>query len=302
MLANDTRPAPNATVPSMYEVILDPQTSATINLLFTYLFTGLVLYFLHRNFHRFVTARQAFSLRLIHSVSARTVLVTNLPPHLRGDKVLADYFESCKWNVESVSVCREVEPLRKVLEKRTDALLKLERAWAEWVGNPAKGVTGYDPDMYAKRNKIARSLTASPLQSSERLIDIDEPEGDDREGQDRSLSTTSSTSNVNGSRDLEESSGADDHCHVHTTRPRPTFRPRWFGAKVDAIEYWEKKFDAADEKVRLLRKKGKFEATQVAFVTFEHVQDAVCEGWTPEDSANRSKWRVKSSITRTIRR
>ena len=302
-LANDTRPAPNATAPTMYDIILDPQTSATINLLFTYLFTGLVLYFLHRNFHRFVTSRQAFSLRLIHSVSARTVLVTNLPPHLRGDKVLADYFESCKWNVESVSVCREVEPLRKVLEKRTDALLQLEKAWAEWVGNPAKGVTGYDPDMYAKRNKIARSLTASPLQSSDRLIDIDdEPEGDDREGQDRSLSTTSSASNVNGSRDVEGSAGADDHCHVHTTRPRPTFRPRWFGAKVDSIEYWEKKFDAADDKVRLLRKKGKFEATQVAFVTFEHVQDAVSVSGASGSGADRSKWLAKSSTIRTTRR
>ena len=173
--------------------------------------------------------------------------------------------------MESVSVCREVEPLRRVLERRTDALLKLENAWADWVGNPAKGVTGYDPDFYAKRNRIARSLTASPQRSEAMLVDIDD---DDNEGRgQRSQSGLSTTSDVNGSRDVE--TGDEDHCHVHTTRPRPTFRPRWFGAKVDAIEFWEKKYKEADEKVRSLRKKGKFEASQSAFVTFEHVKDSV---------------------------
>ena len=262
---------PNGTSPTMGDVLLDPQTSATINLLFTYLFTGLVLYFLHRNFHRFIQSRQAFSLNLVHSISARTVLVTNLPQHLRGDKVLADYFESCNWSVESVSVCREVEPLRRVLERRTNALLKLETAWSDWVGNPAKGVTGYDPNMYNEKSKSGRSLTASPRRIEEPLI----PDLDDDSGTPTprpSNSTSSSTSNVNESRDVEE---GEDHCHVHTKRPRPTFRPRCFGTKVDAIEYWEKKYKEADLQVRQLRRKGKFEATHVAFVTFETVADAV---------------------------
>lgn len=184
---------------------------------------------------------------------------------------MADYFENCKWSVESVSVCREVEPLRRVLERRTNALLKLENAWADWVGNPAKGVSGYDPDLYVKRNKIARSLTASPQRADVLLVDIHDE--DNEESGQRSQSGQSSSSNLMASRDVE--TGEEDYCHVHTTRPRPTFRPRWFGAKVDAIEFWEKKFKEADEKVRLLRKKGKFEASQSAFVTFEHVKDAV---------------------------
>ena len=273
MFLNSSAPGShqNSTAPALVDVLLDPQTSATINLTFTYLFTILVLIFLHRNFHRFVQARQAFSLHLIHSISARTVLVTNLPSHLRGDKVLADYFENCNWSVESVSVCREVEPLRRVLERRTDALLKLENAWADWVGNPAKGVTGYDPDHYVKRNKITRSLTASPQRTDALLVDLDDD--DNEEPGSRSQTGQSSSSNLNTPRDVE--AGEEDHCHVHTTRPRPTFRPRWFGAKVDAIEFWEKQFKEADEKVRMLRKKGKFEASQSAFVTFEHVKEAV---------------------------
>lgn len=176
-----------------------------------------------------------------------------------------------------MSVCREVEPLRKLLEKRTNALLKLEEAWADWVGNPAKAVSGYDPDVYAKRNKIARSLTASP-QPQEDLL-IPGLDGDDEPSRQQStLSATSSAANIDGSgstsRDPEEGQ-VDDHCHVHTTRPKPTMRPRTFGAKVDAIEYWEKKFEKADAQVKQLRKKGKFDATHVAFVTFEKVADAV---------------------------
>jgi hypothetical protein len=56
-----------------------------------------------------------------------------------------------------------------------------------------------------------------------------------------------------------------------------------FGAQVDAIEYWEKQFQRADEQVRQLRKKGKFEATHVAFVTFENATDAVSRNGMPRE-------------------
>ena len=252
--------AGNSTAPSsLYDVLLDPQISVYFNLFFTYVFTALVLLFLHRNFHRFIQSRQAFSLHLIHSISARTVLVTNIPRHLRGDKVLAEYFESCQWSVESVSVCREVEPLKKVLEKRTKALLELEKAWAEWVGNPASGVTGYDPDLYAKKKRaVSSSEQNQPL-----IPGLDEP----------SAETPSEANGINGTRDPEHAE--DDYCHVHTTRPRPTVRPHWFGNKVDAIEFWEREYRVADEEVRQLRRKGRFEATQNAFVTFDNIRDAV---------------------------
>ncbi|EIW68814.1 hypothetical protein TREMEDRAFT_31663, partial [Tremella mesenterica DSM 1558] len=233
-LPNSTFPVlqPNSTVPqkTLYDLILDPQTSALVNLIFTYLFTGLCLSFLHRNYHQFVVARQSFALHLIHSISSRTVLVTCVPSHLRGDRALADYFEGCGWLVESVSVCREVEAVRLVLEKRTNALLKLEQAWADWVGNPANAtIKDYDPNVYT----VAKGTPA---------------ESGPKHG----------TACV----------------RLHTGRPRPTYRPRWFGTKVDAIEFWEREFQVADEEVKQLRRTGKFEATHAAFVTFENAKDA----------------------------
>lgn len=270
----------NATVPapSITDLILDPHTSTTINLIFTYLFTFLVLSFLHRNFHRFVRSRQAFALHLIHSISARTVLVTNVPSHLRGDRALADYFEGCGWTVESVSVCREIEPLRRVLQKRTDALLKLEEAWTDWVGNPAAAsVQGYDPNIYDPKRSNPTSLTASPRRFGTLIPDLeDQPEGQNLSdsGPSRTASGTTDTNAGWGAGD-EEAGQGESASHIHTTRPRPTYRPRWFGNKVDAIEYWEGKFRVADEQVRDLRKKGIFKASHTAFVTFEDVKDAV---------------------------
>jgi hypothetical protein len=72
-------------------------------------------------------------------------MVTNLPNHLRGERPLAEYFENMGFSVESVSVCREVASLKILLDKRTKALLELEKAWVNYVGNPSS-VEEYDPE------------------------------------------------------------------------------------------------------------------------------------------------------------
>jgi hypothetical protein len=157
--------------------------------------------------------------------------------------------------VESVSVVREVDPLKRVLEKRTNALLQLEGAWTEWVGNPAKDVSGYDPKVYKDKSKRTRS------------------QGDNEDDQ--------LIPGINGDTEEQFASSNGDvenqqcHSHVHTTRPRPSFRPKTFGAKVDSIEHWENNYQYADEETRSMRQKGIYEATHAAFVTFEDVKSAV---------------------------
>lgn len=71
-------------------------------------------------------------------------MVTNLPKHLQSERSLAEYFENMGLSVESVSVCREVHSLKVLLDRRTDALMALERAWVDYVGNPST-VEEYDP-------------------------------------------------------------------------------------------------------------------------------------------------------------
>lgn len=196
--------------------------------MFTYLFTLLALYFIYKNYRRFIRSRQLFSLELVHSIPARTVMVTNLPPHLRGERPLAEYFENMELAVESVTLCREVGSINQLLDKRTKALLRLEQAWTGYVGNPST-VEEYDPES-----------------TGGVLIDID-PEG--------GHSTQTRL--------------------VVPHRPRPTVRPRWFGSKLDALEYLEGQFKEADERVKKKRKTGKFKSSGTAFVTFEKMSSAV---------------------------
>lgn len=236
---------PNANVtapPTFFDIVANPKPPGGVYLLFTYIFTALTLSFLHRNFHRFVTARQAFALELIHSVASRTVIVTEIPAHLRGERALAEYFEGCGWKVESVSMCRNVVAVKRALEQRTEALVQLEHAWTQWVGNPAQA-NGYSPDIYRKGKGVRTN--DQPL-----VPGLESSNGSDAE-------------NIRQRYSIITSSGK-----------RPTVRPRLFGAKVDAIEYWENKFNSADDKVRQLRKEGQFDASHAGFVTFEDAKDA----------------------------
>jgi calcium permeable stress-gated cation channel len=115
-------------------------------LLFTYAFTLITLRFIYVNYKRFVRSQQLFSLELVHSIAARTVMVTNLPGHLRGERVLAEYFENMNLPVESVSLCREITSLEELIQTRTKVLLQLENAWVDYVGNPSS-VEAYDPSL-----------------------------------------------------------------------------------------------------------------------------------------------------------
>ncbi|KAF8876644.1 hypothetical protein BD779DRAFT_1804233 [Infundibulicybe gibba] len=140
-------PTGNRTTPSQdwLDLISDANSYLSVHLLFTYLFTLLSLFFIQKTYRRFIRSRQLFSLELVHSIPARTVLVTNLPNKLQGERTLAEYFENMGLSVESVTVCREVGSLKVLLDRRTKALLELERAWVDYVGNPSS-LEEYDPE------------------------------------------------------------------------------------------------------------------------------------------------------------
>jgi hypothetical protein len=213
------------------DLISDANSYLTLHFVFTYLFTILTLYFLYHNYRRFVNARQLFSLELVHSISGRTIMVTDLPLYLQGERTLAEYYEAMGLAVESVSLCRDPGELKELLDKRTKALGKLESAWVDYIGNPST-VTPSDPT----------DGVIAPL------VDVDGAEA----GPSPKL--------------------------VVPNRPRPTMRTGWFGltgAKVDALDFLDEQFKAADEAVRSKRANGRFKPTQTAFVTFEKMSYAV---------------------------
>ncbi|GAA6030870.1 hypothetical protein JCM8097_008916 [Rhodosporidiobolus ruineniae] len=274
----------------------------TSHLVFTYLFTILCLVFLHRNWRRYIPLRQLFSLELAHSVPARTVMCTALPPHLRSERALAEYFEGINVSgsavstaeyggglrggpsaagalaVESVTVTRAIGSMRELLERRTAALRKLEDAWARYLGNPVPGegkkaVFGYDREFEVERIVHGLEATSEPTPDREgqngaggrsgRLIDVDGDEGDGEEERHHDEDD-----------DLEARLLAPPTpTIVNPARKRPTLRPRLFARKVDALDYYAEQFRKADEAVRK-RRKGKFRPTGVAFVTFQSLAAA----------------------------
>ncbi|KAK7001849.1 hypothetical protein R3P38DRAFT_3283648 [Favolaschia claudopus] len=145
--ASATNGTTNSTYPGLdwLDLISEANSYLSLYLIFTYLFTLLALYFIYKNYRRFIRSRQLFSLELVHSIPARTVMVTNLPRKLQGERPLAEYFENIGLAVESVTVCRDVGSLKTLIDMRTEALLKLEAAWVSYVGNPST-VEEYDPE------------------------------------------------------------------------------------------------------------------------------------------------------------
>lgn len=154
---NGTTPGNDPTKdPDWFDIINAPNSFRAAQLLFTYIFTALVLRSLYRNYRQFVRVRQLYSLELVHSIAARTVMVSDLPAHLQGEKALAVYFENMGLAVESVNVVRHAEVLNDLIDKRTEALLNLEWEWTKYVGNPST-VETYDP------SQNVRADTTTPL-------------------------------------------------------------------------------------------------------------------------------------------
>lgn len=138
---NPHRPSNTTRNPTLLDIIIDPQTTTSLHLLFTYFFSLLALYLFHRNYHRFLAAKQTFSISRKSSVPARTVLVSAIPAPLRSERALKEYFDTtCGWPVESVQVVRHVgADLREAIKRRDRAMRSLERAWWEYKGDSDTG-------------------------------------------------------------------------------------------------------------------------------------------------------------------
>lgn len=287
----------------------------SFHLVFTYVFTFIALFMLRRTYLRFLAARQLFSLELATSVPARTVLLERLPPHLRSDRALADYWEKgCHLPVESVSVVRDVGELGALLQKRTNALFALENAWRKWLGNPVKSdaVRDYDPDREVRRIIYGAGAPAQGDRNDEaaglRRLDFPSPRSpsssrhpppelpaadtvEDAELGAAQAAAAASQAEVDG-----DAGDADEEAHLvppttpllsHPSRPRPLVRLSWnpFSKKVDSLEHLAQVFRQRDDAVRR-RRRGKFRTTDCAFVTFETLAAAqvaaqVVHGPTP---------------------
>lgn len=261
-----------------------------LDLVFTYIFSLLALYMLYRTYRAFIHTvreqhrshlayrradwngqRQLFSLDHALSIPARTVLITNLPHHLRSERILAQYWEDMGMKVESVSVGRNVGSLATLLEERTSKLVALETAWIKYVGNPVRKEaleSGYNRESLTRhiidnsegREEGAERGNAARASEDDRLVGLSPPE-------------SPVTPNVpdQGTLDPEALFELSGNRFEMSNKRRPTTRARILTKeKVDLLDHLAHQYRVADEAVRK-RRRGRFRPANVAFVTFDDI-------------------------------
>ncbi|KAI9027244.1 hypothetical protein CLU79DRAFT_740969 [Phycomyces nitens] len=203
-----------------------------VYLFFTYLFCFATFYFTFMNYRDYVYIRREYLLRIGKTIPAKTILVTGIPPNLRSDRKLAEYFETLGIGVvDSVHIIRHVSRLLEFIKERAQYLRRLETAYTDFWGNPCYDPT-YDPDRLLREAERDQSLHALDW-------------------------TTTGTE------------GLPTHSK---DRERPLVRDGFMGLignEVDSIKFHTEKFNEIDEMVLKARKHGRFLPTSVGFVTYE---------------------------------
>jgi hypothetical protein len=228
--------------PDTPQTPLDSATVLWAYLFFTYFFCFAAFYFTFRNYRDYIRMRRKYGLQTATTLPARTVMVTGIPPELRSDRKLAEYFESLGLGVvESVHVVKHVSQLSELIRERARCLRKLETAYAQYWGNPCND-PAYDPDallMLAEQSDHINAIDFSVQQSERDRLPLFKPR-----------------------------------------RSRPTVRDGMLGItgkKVDAIEYYSEQFNYLDDIVMKARRLGRYPPSTVGFVTFENVISAVSQ-------------------------
>ncbi|KAJ9249425.1 hypothetical protein DTO207G8_6692 [Paecilomyces variotii] len=211
---------------------------------FTYVFSGLAVYFLIQETNKIITTRQRY-LGNQTSTTDRTIRLSGVPPEMRTEEKIKDFIHGLQiGRVESVTLCHNWERLDMLMEERLDMIKKLEHVWIEYIG-------------YQKTKRVNDTL---PLVRTHQ----------------RGASVVSEDGTESSHLLSEEGNGHPQG--PNTSRKRPTKRI-WYGPfklrsrKVDAIDYYEEKLRRLDEKI-LTARQTEYPPTAIAFVTMESLAAA----------------------------
>jgi calcium permeable stress-gated cation channel len=214
------------------------QTYLWAYLVFTYVFTGLLSYYLLKQ-SSIVSKRRQQYLGSQSSVADRTIILSGIPHDLRTEEKLHGWIDKLRiGDVRAITICRDWRELDMLAEKRAAVLHKLEEAYVAFEGT-----------------RIERDLQTLPIVQPT-------PEQDQRPAS--SASNDESHQLLNG--------------HRKPIKRRPKIKTGPYGLmgkEVDAIDYYTAKLQYLDRSILEARKK-EYTATPLAFVTFDAVSGAVC--------------------------
>ena len=203
-------------------------------LVFTYVFSGLIVYFMRRETLKIIQIRQDY-LGTQSTITDRTIKLSGIPKELRSEGQIRQCLEKLEiGKVASISICRDWEELDELMEKRDVVLRKLEEAWAAHLGQQKRIV---EPTIQTQDNDIDGDEEASGNHESDNLL-------------------------------------GDSHITTYEEpRPSTRLWYGFLGLqnrRVDAIDHFEEQLRKLDDKINEARKK-EYTATPIAFVTMDSI-------------------------------
>lgn len=234
---------------------------------FTYVFTGVVSYFLFQQTIKIIKMRQTY-LGMQNSITDKTIKLSGIPPILRDEEVLKRHIESFDiGEIESIVIVREWNELNKLFKIRKRILRQAEIYWVEYLKNC--GI----------KNKT--DLLSSNLYPN--LGDtVDLESNIDSESQTRNGREMSPESRVSIIEQITEIVGSPPSSNINLPLlndefdKRPYIRKGWFGRfgpKVDAINYYTNKLEVVDKEISRARTR-EYPASTTAFITMKSVAQA----------------------------
>lgn len=203
-------------------------------LVFTYMFSGLTIYFMRKETLKIIRVRQEY-LGTQSTITDRTLKLSGIPKELRSEEKIKQVLEKLEiGKVESVSICRNWERLDDMMETRDLELRKLEEAWV----------------VHLERQKGKVEPTAQ----------LPDP----------NLEASEETTGEHESDNLLGDNVASGN---EEPRPSTRFWYGFLGLqsrRVDAIDHYEEQLRKLDDKIKDARNK-EYMSTPFAFVTMDSI-------------------------------
>ncbi|CCU74481.1 EKA-like protein [Blumeria hordei DH14] len=200
---------------------------------FTYLFSGLAIYFLSAQTKSIIKVRQRY-LGSQPNVKSRTFKLSGIPLEFRTEDKIKEMIESLEiGKVLNVTIARNLEKLDLLVKKRHRVLRLLEESLVVYQG---------------KQNHMRRLENQNPTP-------IYEADGGNHNEEGHALLGNTNTAD---SEDLE---------------PRITVSPQTLcrrNSKIDAIHFYEEELMDLDDEIRIARKEV-YPTTPIAFVTMDSI-------------------------------
>ncbi|VEU22457.1 DEKNAAC103675 [Brettanomyces naardenensis] len=233
----------------------DPPSYLLVCTAFTYIFTGIVYYFMFWETKHIIRVRQRF-LGSQKSLTDRTIMITNVPKGMRDEKTLKSHIEALDVGaVDTVILARDYRPLAKLFESRKEIISKLELLYSQFYGIDVRL-------WYRHRTPSATLHVHREMRPPGRDDIVYSPDIDAD-----TMSSGGYTSFL---------SALDRHGNP---KKRPTHRigghfGGLFGKKVDSFDYYSRKLISLDGKIRHTKASVSFRPIPFAFVSMKSITAA----------------------------